>query len=81
MSPNARGGGSAHPEGVIDLGIIVPACFENSLKGHRVKFLCEVMPQRRRIAPPTSAIVWIYHMATRYLRVPMAAAKKAMEGT
>lgn len=64
----------------MDVGIIVPVCFENPLKEHSVKFLSEVMLQRRRIALPTFAVIGAYHIATRYLRVPRVAAKKAIEG-
>lgn len=73
-------GSSAYPEGVLDVGILVPACFENPLKEYSITFLSEVLTQKKRAALPASAIIGAYHIATRYLRVPKMAAKKVLEG-
>ena len=77
---NTRGGSSAYPEGVLDVGILVPTCFENPLKERSISFLSDVMLQKRRVALPTSAVIGAYHIATRYLRVPKISVKKVMEG-
>jgi predicted nucleic acid-binding protein len=70
----------AYPEGVLDVSILVPACFENPLKEHSITFLSEIMLQKKRAVLPTPAVMGAYHIATRYLRVPKIAVKKVMEG-
>jgi len=75
-----RRGSSAYPEGVLDVSILVPACFENPLKTHSISFISEVLTGRRRAALPVSAILGAYHIATRYLRVPKVAVKRVLEG-
>ena len=75
-----RGGSLAYPEGVLDVSILVPACFENPLKEHSITFLSEIMLQKKRAVLPTPAVIGAYHIATRYLRVPKIAVKKVMEG-
>lgn len=75
-----RGGSLAYPEGVLDVSILIPACFENPLKEHSITFLSEIMLQKKRAVLPTPAVIGAYHIATRYLRVPKIAVKKVMEG-
>jgi len=75
-----RGGSLAYPEGVLDVSILIPACFENPLKKYSIAFISEVLAQERRAALPVSAVMGAYHIATRYLRVPKVAVKKVMEG-
>jgi len=70
----------AYPEGVLDVSILIPACFENPLKEHSITFLSEIMLQKKRAVLPTPAVIGAYHIATRYLRVPKIAVKKVMEG-
>jgi len=70
----------AYPEGVLDVSILVPACFENPLKEHSITFLSEVMLQKKRAVLPTPAVMGAYHIATRYLGVPKIAVKKVLEG-
>jgi len=70
----------AYPEGVLDVSILIPACFENPLKEHSITFLSEIMLQKKRAVLPTSAVMGAYHIATRYLSVPKIAVKKVMEG-
>ncbi len=77
---NTRGGSSACPEGVLDVSILIPACFKNPLKEHSIAFISELLNQRRRAALPVSAVIGAYHIATRYLRVPKIAVKKVLEG-
>jgi len=75
-----RGESLAYPEGVLDVSILIPACFENPLKEHSITFLSEIMLQKKRAVLPTPAVIGAYHIATRYLRVPKIAVKKVMEG-
>jgi len=75
-----RGGSLAYPEGVLDVSILIPACFENPLKEHSIAFLSEVLTQKKRAALPVSAVLGAYHIATRYLGAPKMAVKKVLEG-
>ncbi len=77
---NTQRESSVYPEGVLDVSILIPACFENPLKEHSIAFIAEVLTQNRRVALPTSAVIGAYHIATRYLRVPKVAVKKVLEG-
>ena len=74
------GENSAYPDGVVDVGIIVPTCFENPLKEHSTAFLADVLNQRKKAAIPVTAIIGAYHVATRYLRVPRMTVKKTLGG-
>jgi predicted nucleic acid-binding protein len=67
-----------YPEGVIDVGIIVVSLFKNPLQERAVEFLSDVLIQRRRISIPVSAVLGAFHIATRYLRLPMVEVKKAL---
>lgn len=71
---------SAYSEGVLDVSVIVPVCFQNPLKESAVRFISEVLTQKRRIALPTPAVLGAYHVATRYLGTPKVAVKKVLEG-
>lgn len=77
---NTPGENSASPEGVLDVSILVPACFENPLKEHSVDFISQVLTQEKPAALPVSAILGAYHITTRYLGVPKIAAKRVLEG-
>ncbi|MBO3754357.1 MAG: PIN domain-containing protein [Candidatus Brockarchaeota archaeon] len=70
----------AYPEGVLDVSILIPACFENPLKEYSIAFLSEVLTQKKRAALPVPAVLGTYHITTRYLRVPKMAVKKVLEG-
>ena len=74
------GENSAYPDGVVDVGIIVPTCFENPLKEHSTAFLADVLNQRKKAAIPVTAIIGAYHVVTRYLRVPRMTVKKILGG-
>jgi len=74
------GENSAYPDGVVDVGIIVPTCFENPLKEHSTAFLADVLTQRKKAAIPVTAVIGAYHVATRYLRVPRMTAKNVFVG-
>jgi len=45
------GKSSVFPEGVVDVSIIVPTCFENPLKGESIKFTEDVLAQKKRAVP------------------------------
>ncbi|MEM2842202.1 MAG: hypothetical protein QW201_02755 [Thermoproteota archaeon] len=53
---------SAYPEGIVDVGIIAVACFNNPLKEHGVNFLTDVLMQRRRAAIPIASVMGAYHI-------------------
>jgi len=67
-------------EGLVDVSVVVPACFDNPLKEYSIKFLGEILALRRRAAIPVTAILGAYHIATRYLRAPRRAVKKVLVG-
>jgi predicted nucleic acid-binding protein len=70
----------ACPEGVVDVSIVVPSCFENPLKDHSITFLSEVLKQEKRALIPIPVILGAYHITTRYLGVPRVTARKILEG-
>jgi predicted nucleic acid-binding protein len=74
------GESSAYPDGVVDVGILVPTCFENPLKEHSTTFVADVLTGRKRVAIPVTAIIGAYHVATRYLRAPKMTVKKVLGG-
>ena len=71
---------SASPDGVLDVSILVPACFQNPLNEYSVDFISKVLTQEKPAALPTSAILGAYHITTRYLGVPKPAARRILEG-
>jgi predicted nucleic acid-binding protein len=62
-------------EGVIDVGVLVPCCFENPLKQESIDFLQETLLEKRRVLLPVSAVIGAYHIATNYLGVSRVSAK------
>ncbi|MGQ9552310.1 MAG: type II toxin-antitoxin system VapC family toxin [Candidatus Bathycorpusculaceae bacterium] len=77
---NTQGENLACPEGVVDVSIVVPSCFENPLKNHSITFLADALKQKKRVLIPVPVILGAYHITTRYLRVPRITAKKILEG-
>jgi predicted nucleic acid-binding protein len=75
-----QGRNSDYSEGVIDVSIIVPACFDNPLKEASIEFVSEVLTGKRNVAIPLSAIVGAYHVSTRYLRASRVAVKRILDG-
>lgn len=67
-------------EGVVDVSVIVPVCFDNPLKKHAVEFVEEVLTLRRRALLPITALLGAYHIATKYLKAPRRAVKKILAG-
>jgi predicted nucleic acid-binding protein len=77
---NTPGENSAYTDGVVDVGIVVPTCFDNPLKEHCTAFLADVLTQKKQAAIPITTIIGAYHVATRYLRVPRMTVKKILGG-
>jgi len=69
---------SDYAEGVVDVGIIVPVCFENPLKEVAVDFLSAVLTQEVPAKIPVSAVLGAYHIATRYLRASREAVREVL---
>ena len=69
---------SSDYEGVIDVGVLVPSCFENPLKEESVNFLQDVLLGRRRALLPISAVMGAYHIVTNYLGVSRVSAKNVL---
>ncbi len=67
-------------EGVVDVSIIVPVCFDNPLKKYVAEFLEEVLALRKKAIIPVTAVLGAYHIATRYLKAPRRAVKKILVG-
>ena len=77
---NTQGRNSAYFEGVVDVSIIIPTCFENPLKAISINFLADVLLQKRMAVIPVSAVIGAYHIATQYLRIPRLTVKKVLQG-
>ncbi len=71
---------SGYAEGVVDVSIVVPVCFENPLKKLAAEFLAEILALKRRAVIPVTAVLGAYHIATRYLGAPRRAVKKILTG-
>jgi predicted nucleic acid-binding protein len=65
-------------EGVIDVGILVPSCFENPLKEESISFLEEALLGRKKTLIPVSAVIGAYHIVTNYLGVSRVSAKRTL---
>jgi len=68
----------AYPEGVIDVGIIVVTLFDNPLRTEALKFIAEILKQKRKIAIPIPTLLGAYHIATRYLRIKRIEVKRIL---
>jgi predicted nucleic acid-binding protein len=71
-----------HPdiEGILDVGVIVPSCFENPLKEESARFLQDVLVGRKKALIPISAVLGAYHILTSYLGVSRMSAKDVLSG-
>jgi len=67
-----------YQEGVLDVGIIVIALFDNPLKIEAIKFLADILRFRRKIAIPVTTVIGAYHVATRYLKLPRLEVKRIL---
>ncbi|KPV62695.1 MAG: hypothetical protein AOA65_1677 [Candidatus Bathyarchaeota archaeon BA1] len=70
----------AYVEGIADVSILVPVCFDNPLKQNAVNFISDVLAQRRRMIIPVTAVMGAYHIATTYLRASRPIVKRILEG-
>ncbi|MEM0053392.1 MAG: hypothetical protein QXL89_04345 [Nitrososphaeria archaeon] len=69
-----------YSEGVVDVSIIVPACFNNPLKDDSISFLTQVLSWKRKAKIPISSIIGAYYIATQYLGVPKNIVREILEG-
>lgn len=67
-----------HPDGIVDVSIIVVSLFRNPLEEEAVKFLTDVLLRKRRAAIPITAVLGAFHIATRYLKLPMVSVKEKL---
>jgi predicted nucleic acid-binding protein len=68
-------------EGIIDVGIVVLAHFENPARIHAFNFLKPILLWKRKCLIPTSATMGAYHIMTEYLGVDRLSACKALTKT
>ena len=62
-------------EGIVDVGILVPSCFDNPLREESVNFLNDALLLQRKVLLPVTAVIGAYHIATNYLKVSRVSAK------
>jgi len=68
-------------EGIVDVGLVVIAHFENPAKTYAVEFLKKVLSREIKAIIPITCFIGAYHIMTNYLRVPRLSAKKALVHT
>lgn len=68
-------------EGIVDVGILVIASFENPARVHAFNFLKEILLWKKKCLIPTAAILGAYHIMTRYLGVDRLSACRALVKT
>jgi predicted nucleic acid-binding protein len=68
-------------EGVVDVGLIVIAHFENPAKNHALEFLRNVLLWKKRCLIPVTAFLGAYHILTNYLGVEKVSACEALKKT
>ena len=73
-------GSSASIDGVVDVSIIIPMCFDNPLKNDAVGYISDILVQKRKTIIPITSLIGAYHIATRYLRIPRLTVKKILDG-
>ena len=62
-------------EGVLDVGILVPCCFDNPLRQESVEFLKDSLTTRTNVLVPVTTVIGAYHIARDYLKVSRESAK------
>ncbi len=67
--------------GVIDIGYIVVAHFENPIQEEMILFLESVLEWKRRLGIPSSTFLGAFHILTSYLRVSPIDAKNSLLDT
>ena len=73
-----EGSSAYHPEGVVDVSIIVVSLFRNPLEEEAVKFLRDVLSRRTKAAIPVTSVLGAFHVATRYLKLPLASVEEKL---
>lgn len=68
-------------DGVLDVGILVVAHFENPLREDALLFLRDVLSWKNRLIIPLTGFLGAYHILTRYLRVSRVEAKISLSDT
>jgi hypothetical protein len=63
-------------EGVVDVSILVPCCFDKPLKEASSAFIADLLALRKRAVIPATSVLGAYHIATKYLCAPRLAVKK-----
>ncbi len=59
-------------EGVVDVGLIIIAHFDNPAKEEALHFLTKVLLQDVKAVIPATAFLGAYHVMTNYLKLPKA---------
>ena len=70
---------SDYTDGVADVSIIVPLCFENPLTAEAHEFVLDILSRRKKVALPTSTLIGAYHICTSYLGVPRLVVKRILD--
>lgn len=68
-------------EGVVDVGLLVIAHFENPAKDHAIDFLEKALLWKKKYLIPNSVFLGAYHILTNYLRVERTAAFHTLKKT
>ncbi|NHW44176.1 MAG: hypothetical protein HA491_00280 [Candidatus Verstraetearchaeota archaeon] len=74
----SEGSSACYPEGVVDVSIIVVSLFRNPLEEEAVKFLRDVLSRRTKAAIPVTSVLGAFHVATRYLKLPVASVEEKL---
>jgi len=67
-------------DSILDVSVLIPACFENPLKEYSINLIADALSQRTRAVLPITAVIGAYHITTRYLKVSRLDVKKVLEG-
>ena len=65
-------------EGIVDVGVVVIAHFENPANKQALEFIRNVLLWKRRCLVPTSTLIGAYHILTSYLGVERDSACNAL---
>jgi predicted nucleic acid-binding protein len=68
-------------EGIIDVGCIVVAHFDNPVQKEMIEFLEPVLEGKQSVGIPNSTFMGAFHILTSYLRVSPIDAKKSLMDT
>ncbi len=68
-------------EGIVDVGVLVIAHFDNPAKKSALTFLKKVLLGETHVMIPNTALISSYHVLTRYLKVLKLEAKNNLSNT